>query len=90
MGYWASIGVKNTYTGDVADVAADQGSLSYVTNGRRTTVRVDARTRIYVDRSHLGEKSRIGSRSELRPGRRMEIRLRTDGSGIADWIKVRD
>ncbi len=90
MGYWTSIGVENSYIGDVTDVASDGATLAYQTEGRRTTIRIDDETRIYIDRSHLGKKSLRGTREDLRPGRRMEIKLRTDASGVAEWIKVRE
>ncbi len=90
MGYWTSIGVENTYVGDVTDVASDRATLSYQTEGRRTTIRIDDETRIYIDRSHLGQKNLRGTRADLRPGRRMEIKLRTGASGVAEWIKVRE
>jgi hypothetical protein len=87
IGYWNSVGVAGTYLGTVTDVAPQAQALSFVEDGRTKSIRITDKTRIYIDRSHFGQKNLQGSRADVLAGRQMEIRLAKDGT--AEWIKIR-
>jgi hypothetical protein len=89
MGYWTSVGATNTYIGTVNAVTSDASALQYELAGQQRSVRVDERTRIYIDRSAAGQTNLIGTRADLKAGREMEIRFRDDDPGVARWIKLR-
>lgn len=52
-------------------------------------VTVTERTRIWLDRSRLKQTALSGSYSDLRPGRRVEVKYEDpQRAGAAEWIKV--
>jgi len=76
---------KTTYVGSIEAVAP--GDRTITAGGR--TVRITDRTRIWLDRSRQKLGNLSGDISDLRQGRRVEIKYDDPARPqAADWIKV--
>lgn len=79
---------KCTYMGKIA--TADLNGR--VISGRSWTATLTDRTRIWLDRSKLGQSSVTGTPADLKAGATIEIKYvgleRGKRSGPAEWIKV--
>jgi hypothetical protein len=55
------------------------------------TVKLTTATRIYLDRSELGQPNTYGTLEDLRDNRQMEVKYKGDrkSGGECEWIKVR-
>jgi hypothetical protein len=73
-------------TVQAVDVGAGTLTLQVAAGSRRVTVS-DA-TRIWLDRSGVGETSQIARLADCHPGADVEVKLAADGHS-ADWIKIR-
>jgi hypothetical protein len=53
-------------------------------------IRIDDRTRIWIDRSKLRQSNGVGTMADLTTGALAEVRFRGDNASaaVADWIKV--
>lgn len=79
----------------ISGILSLQGTIARVDTARRTftvkdtTVRVDAETRIYLDRSAARLTNLRGRFRDLRPGQRVEVLfLHRDRSDLAEWVKI--
>lgn len=83
--------------GAVAEPAAAGGEASFVMTAaaadgaaaQERAYTIGPQTRIYVDRSALGQASTLGSMDDLRAGRVVEVCIADAASRVALWIKVR-
>ena len=86
------LGQSPGISGKVTDIGAidsvDPQSRTITVGGRE--VAVARGTRVYLDRSALAQKNAMGSFTDLRPGRQVEIRYLDDAAKrTARWVKVR-
>lgn len=69
--------------------AQDRNVTMASASGERYTVRLSDDTKIWLDRSKIGERNVVGSFSDLQQGRRIEVRFSgEDRTGTVVWIKV--
>lgn len=86
-----SPGVSGTSTriGMIESVDAENETFVLRDGDTQLTIRCDARTRIWLDRSKAKLTNQVGKPSDCRPPRRVEVKFVADAaSGIADWVKV--
>jgi hypothetical protein len=78
----------STVTGTVESVDAAAGRLTLRTDTGPRVLEIADATRIWLDRSALGESNRAASLGACQPGREVEVKLAAGGRR-ADWIKIR-
>ena len=87
-----SPGLSLKYT-DIAEIEAvdpDNRTVTLASPTQSWSVLVSERTRIWLDRSHLGRSSVAGDFADLRPGLQAEVKYEDhERKTHADWIKVR-
>jgi hypothetical protein len=86
-----SPGVSGVHSdiGEIAAVDAAKRTLTIEGAAGSRTVKLGPRTRIWLDRSQQRATNAVGSMSDLRAGRRVEVRYVNDTTKeAADWIKV--
>lgn len=86
-----SPGLSGTYTwlGEITNVDASARTVTVRGESGERTIRITDSTRIWVDRSGIGEQNTVGNFGELQVGRRTEIKyLDRERREVADWIKV--
>lgn len=72
--------------------AAVGGETSFSMMGadaQQRSYAIGPRTRIYIDRSALGQPNTMGSAADLRAGRAIEVSVADPAARVALWIKVR-
>lgn len=80
-----------TYAGEITGVDPGLRSLTMrrAAEGDAVTVTVASDTRIWLDRSSIGQPSLSGDFADLLPGSVVEIHFRDpERRRLADWIKV--
>lgn len=79
---------KRTYMGRIGTVDADGRAIG----GKTWSATVTERTRIWLDRSKLGQRNTAGTTADLKVGAVVEVKYagaeRGKSSGPAEWIKV--
>jgi hypothetical protein len=89
IGQSPGVSGKSTWIGTVQATDPKARTITVAAADRRYTVAVTERTLIWLDRSRLRETALGGSYSDLRPGRRVEVKYGdAKGEGVAEWIKV--
>lgn len=78
----------STVMGTVQSVDPETGHLTLRTGEGPRELEIGDATRIWLDRSALGESNQTASLSACRPGAEVEVKLAADGRR-ADWIKIR-
>ena len=89
LGQSPGLSRQATTIGEVADVDPRAQTLTVVDQGRRLTVKVTVQTQIWLDRSKLKQTTLTGSFSDLKNGRRVEVKyLDPETRQTAEWVKV--
>ncbi len=88
-----SPGISGKYTsiGTIDSINMDQGTVTCTDASGTITVKVDANTRIWVDRSKQKLQNMKGSLYDCHQGETVEIKYRDNNrqpGAVADWIKV--
>lgn len=86
-----SPGISHKYTsiGTVEALNARDGLFTISEAGARRSIRITAKTRIWLDRSQLKLPNLVGSPADLQPGRRVEVKFENAVlRQVAEWIKV--
>ena len=78
----------DTLLGRVESADAAQGALTVATPDGLREVGVTDETRIWLDRTNLGQPNVPGTLSDCAPHLTVEVRLEP-GSETAEWVKVR-
>lgn len=77
---------KQTYIGKIEGIDVQERTIT-VADGH--TVKITEKTRIWLDRTQLKVTNQTGRFSDLREGRKLEIKYHDpDHKKFADWIKV--
>jgi hypothetical protein len=87
----SSPGLSKKYTsiGTIETLNARDGLFTISEAGVRRSIRITAKTRIWLDRSKLKLPSLDGGTGDLQPGRRIEVKYENPVlRQVADWIKV--
>jgi hypothetical protein len=78
-----------TSIGEVEAADAGTQTLTVVAEGRRLTAKITAQTFIWLDRSKLKQTTLTGSFSDLKQGRRVEVKfLDPETRQTAEWVKI--
>ena len=81
---------KSSYTSVIEERDDGRHLIEVLSTRGVTAVRIGEGTRIYLDRSSVGKANLVGSYSDCRPGRRIEVKfVDNDPAKPAEWIKVR-
>lgn len=89
VGQSPGVSGKSSWIGIIEATDAQARTLTLAMGDRRLSIAVTERTRIWLDRSRLKQTALNGSYSDLRPGRRVEVKYGdAKGEGVAEWIKV--
>jgi hypothetical protein len=86
-----SPGVSGTYSyiGEIESVDAENRTITVAGPEGPRTIKVTEQTRIWLDRSEQRLTNLVGSITDLRPGRRIEVKyVEYETRDTADWIKV--
>jgi hypothetical protein len=85
-----SPGVSGVFTemGTVQAVDAEAGTLTLRAPSGSRQLEVSDATRIWLDRTDLGEPNQIAGLADCRVGGEVEVKLAADGHSV-DWIKIR-
>jgi hypothetical protein len=78
----------STVMGSVETVDPDGGRLTLRSAAGPREVEVDDSTRIWLDRSALGETNLAADLGDCRAGRSVEVKIGAGGR-VAEWIKIR-
>ena len=89
IGSSPGISTKYTSIGTIEGLNARDGLFTILESGVRRTIRITAKTRIWIDRSKLKLPNLDGSAADLQPGRRIEVKFENSVlRQVADWIKI--
>ena len=86
-----SPGLSGEYTkiGTLDEASAQAQSLTMSDASGSYTVRVAETTRIWLDKSGLKSPNEVGTFSDLKPGRMVEVKYKNnDPESELEWIKV--
>jgi hypothetical protein len=78
---------RETLRGRVESANAARGALTVATADGLHEVNVTDTTRIWMDRTNLGEPNVPGTLADCEPNRTIEVKLEP-GSETAEWVKV--
>lgn len=82
---------KHTSIGPIGAVDVHRGTLTYADSSGTVTVKVDKKTKIWLDRSKQKLMNMEGSLSECKKGNIVEVKFRNNErreGAAAEWIKV--
>jgi hypothetical protein len=88
LGQSPGLSAGKTLVGRVTSADIGRGVLMLSTPGGLREVAVTGTTRIWLDRTHLGETNVRGALKDCEPTLAVEVKLAED-SATADWVKVR-
>ncbi|MDX1517386.1 MAG: hypothetical protein R3288_11130 [Woeseiaceae bacterium] len=87
IGESPGISADESWIGEIEAVDYSEMKLEVDTSRGMRTVKVDDRTRFYLDRSDYRKQNVYGDMRDCRVGRRVEVYV--DEEGTARWIKIR-
>lgn len=82
---------KTTVIGTIDSVLAQERTMTIRGQGRTWTVKIEACTDIWIDRSRILRTNLYGTAADCRPGRLVEIKFqdnRPRDGATCEWIKV--
>lgn len=90
IGQSPGVSSKSCVLGTIQAVDAKKRTLTVLFSKRTWTVKIPSRTPIWIDRSPDKQPNRYGTLADLKPGRKVEVRLGEKASdATARWVKVR-
>ena len=89
IGQSAGLSGKHTMLAQVQAVNETQRTLTMLHNGTPYTVRLGARTPVWIDRSKQQQANSTGTLAEVKPGMSAEIKFeKNNRAAEVEWIKV--
>ena len=91
LGHSPGISGKTSVIGRIAAFHEDTQLLTLVSGSTTWSAALASHTFIWVDRSHLGLPTHVGTRSDLQKGRLIEVKFTgpdTQNPREAEWVKV--
>jgi hypothetical protein len=80
---------KYTYLGDIIQVNPQARTFTIADSAGPRTVKISARTHIWLDRTKLKQTNLVGGVADLQKGRRVEVKYEdAERRDVADWVKV--
>jgi hypothetical protein len=82
---------KLTVVGSIESVNEESRSITIAGPSETRSAHITDRTKIYLDRSKLGQPNRYGAFSDLEKGLRAEVLYENRERGVegpAEWVKV--
>ena len=87
IGKSPGISASHSIVGTITSVDDESHRMTVVAENSTTTITMTAKTRYYLDRSHIKKSSQTGSYEDCEVGRDVEVKVYDDGS--ADWVKIK-
>jgi len=88
IGQSPGISDRLSYIGQITAVNKAESMLVVESNRGTKTFQVKPSTRIWLDRSKIGQTNLVTSFRDFKVGRIVEIKADSKDEGIADWIKI--
>lgn len=90
IGQSAGLSGKHTLQGAVQAVNAAERSLTLVQGSSSVTVKLDAKTPVWIDRSKQQQTNAAGTLADARPGMLAEVKFVKNNlaGGEAEWVKL--
>ena len=90
LGQSAGLSGKHTMLARVQSVNEAQRSITLVQDGTATTVRLGARTPVWLDRSKQQQANGVATLADVKPGMAAEVKFEKNNrsAGEAEWVKV--
>ena len=88
IGYSPGVSDKYTFIGKIVDVDQETHTIVVDSNRGERIIKVTPMTRIWLDRSKRKRTNTVGSYSDCKEGRKVEVMHDLDNEGVADWIKI--
>ncbi len=90
VGQSVGLSGKHTMLARVQAVDAGQRSLTLVQDGASTTIKLGAKTPVWLDRSKLQQSNSVGALADVKPGMTVEVKFQKNNrsAGDAEWVKL--
>jgi len=89
LGQSPGVSQKLSRIGEIAEVDESKRTVTIADPAGRWTVGITDQTRIWLDRTKLKQPNLTGSFTDLRKGRRVEVKYQDpERREVADWVKV--
>lgn len=90
IGMSPGVSGEHSYIGEIAQTTTEgYGLMMHRQAGDYSSIEINDKTRIYLDRSKVGKQNVRGTYADCQPGRVIEVKFRdNDPSKPAEWIKV--
>jgi hypothetical protein len=89
LGQSPGVSQKLSRIGEIAEVDESKRTVTIADPAGRWTVAITDQTRIWLDRTKLKQPNLTGSFTDLRKGRRVEVKYQDpERREVADWVKV--
>ena len=89
LGQSPGVSHKLARIGEIAEVDESKRTVTITDPAGRWTVGITDQTRIWLDRTKLKQPNLTGSFTDLRKGRRVEVKYQDpERREVADWVKV--
>jgi hypothetical protein len=89
IGQSPGLSQKYTSIGEITQVNPQARTITIVDPAGARTVKISAKTHIWLDRTKLKQPNLFGSFADLQKGRRVEVKyVDAERREVADWVKV--
>ncbi|MDX2044758.1 MAG: hypothetical protein SF097_26340 [Acidobacteriota bacterium] len=88
MGKSPGVSGKYAWMGEIDQVDEQNRTITVKTDSASKTIKLTDKTRIWLDRSKQRASSTKADFSELKKGRKVEVKYVKDRESEAEWIKI--
>jgi hypothetical protein len=89
IGQSPGLSQKYTSIGEITQVNPQERTITIADPAGARTVKVSAKTHIWLDRTKLKQTNLVGGFADLQKGRRVEVKYEdAERRDVADWVKV--
>jgi hypothetical protein len=89
IGQSPGLSQKYTSIGEITQVNPQARTITIVDPAGARTVKISAKTHIWLDRTNLKQTNLVGGFADLQKGRRVEVKYEdAERREVAEWVKV--
>ncbi|MEQ1806339.1 MAG: hypothetical protein ABL900_13270 [Burkholderiaceae bacterium] len=90
VGQSVGLSGKHTLLAAVQSVDEAQRSVTLVKDGTSHTVKLGAKTPVWLDRSKMQKSNAVGALGDVKPGMTVEVKFQKNNraAGDAEWVKL--
>ena len=88
MGKSPGISGKYAWMGEIEQVDEQNRTITVKTDSSSKMLKLTDKTRIWIDRSKIRERSTKAEFADLKKGRKVEVKYVKDRETEAEWIKI--